>query len=140
MYFLLLMALVHASLVWSQVPAASSSGGVKEEFIKLYVEVAELGKEGVNVTPLVHELSKALKLINEGTNESLVRAEYVLSHVRSEVESLKAESPRIVLMNDFRKYGTAAAIATIPVALYFLLPRAYLAIWFRVRKRWVVES
>ncbi len=132
--------LVHASLVWGQVPAASDVGSVREEFIKLYAEVAELGKEGINVTSLVHELSIALKLINEGTNESLARAESILSHVRSEVESLKAEAPQIILISNFRKYGTAAAIAAIPVALYFLLPRAYLAIWFRVRRRWVVES
>ena len=138
--FLLLTPLVHSSLAWGQVPATSDVGNVKEEFIQLYIEVAELGKEGINVTSLVHELSKALKLINEGTNESLIRAESILSRVRSELESLKAEAPRIILANNVRKYGAVTALASVPVVFYFLLPRVYLAIWFRVRRRWVVES
>jgi len=119
---------------------ASSVDEVRKEFIDVYVDVAKLGREGINVTSLVHELSKALKLIDEGSNESLLKAKAIIDHVKSEVKRLKAEAPRIILMDNLRKYLIVAALACIPIAFYFLLPRAYLALWFRVRRRWVVES
>ncbi len=119
---------------------ASSVDEVRKEFIDVYVDVAKLGKEGINVTSLVHELSKALKLIDEGSNESLLKAKAIIDHVKSEVRKLKAEAPRIILMDNLRKYLIVAALACIPIAFYFLLPRAYLLVWFRVRRRWVVES
>ena len=119
---------------------ASSVDEVRKEFIDVYVDVAKLGKEGINVTSLVHELSKALKLIDEGSNESLLKAKAIIDHVKSEVRKLKAEAPRIILMDNLRKYLIVAALACIPIAFYFLLPRAYLLVWFRIRRRWVVES
>ena len=119
---------------------ASSVDEVRKEFIDVYVDVAKLGREGINVTSLVHELSKALKLIDEGSNESVLKAKAIMDHVKSEVKRLKAEAPRIILMDNLRKYLIVAALACIPIAFYFLLPRAYLLIWFRVRRRWVVES
>ena len=119
---------------------ASSVDEVRKEFIDVYVDVAKLGREGINVTSLVHELGKALKLIDEGSNESVLKAKAIMDHVKSEVKRLKAEAPRIILMDNLRKYLIVAALACIPIAFYFLLPRAYLLIWFRVRRRWVVES
>ena len=137
---LLLVLILLAHSVHNTLLASTDVEEVKKEFIEIYTNIADLGKQGVNVSLLVHELSRALKLINDGSNKSVSEAKTVLAHVRSEVESLKAKAPQIILMNNLRKYGTAAAIAAIPVAFYFLLPRIYLVIWFRVRKRWVVES
>lgn len=138
---MLMLLLTSLLITYSVISAeASSVDEVRKEFIDVYVDVAKLGREGINVTSLVHELGKALKLIDEGSNESLLKAKAIIDHVKSEVRKLKAEAPRIILMDNLRKYLIIAALACIPIAFYFLLPRAYLLIWFRVRRRWVVES
>ncbi len=112
---------------------------LRNELIQLYTETVNLSREGVNVSGVVNDLSSALALIDEGSNESLIKASQILSNASKEINALRAEAPRIKLMNDLRLYGTVAVLASIPILTYFLLPRAYLIMWFRSRRRWLVR-
>lgn len=110
---------------------------VKEKFVRTYVEVAKLGREGVDVKPLVQRLKEALEKINEGKVDDAGR---ILNDVSERLVTLKNEAPRILMMNSLEKYVSVAAILSIPLLTYFLLPRVYLELWFKARRKWVVEK
>lgn len=110
---------------------------VRDEFLELYVEVARLGREGVDVSRVVKELSELHSVMER--NDS-VYVDVLLKQLRLEVENLKARAPTILFYKNAVKISTAILLAAIPIALYLLLPPLYLHIWFRTRRRWVVRN
>lgn len=113
---------------------------LRDEFMSVYRDIVSLAKRGVDVSKLVHELSKVLDLINKGDSESLTKAKSMLIDISTQVKIIKSRANNIILINNIIKYGIAASIISIPILFYFLFPRIYLAIWFRIRRRWIVES
>lgn len=113
--------------------------GITSEFLDIYKELVELSGLGVNVSELVKELSVVLDLISDGSVESITKAESILKDVRARLEVLKVRAGYEVLYANLVRYSMVASLALIPIATYLLLPRIYLKIWFRVRRRWVVR-
>ena len=109
------------------------------DFLTVYKDVVELSRLGVDVDGLVSKLSLALDLIVEDSPESISRAELIIDEVRAEVGRLKSEVNYYVIYRSLHKYLVVAVLALIPVGIYYLLPRVYLIIWFRLRRRWVVR-
>jgi hypothetical protein len=109
------------------------------DFLVVYKDVVELGRLGMDVSGLVSKLSVALDLISDGSPDSLSKAESLINDVRSEVYRLKSEANYYVMHRSLYKYSVVAVLALIPLAIYYLLPRIYLIIWFRLRRRWVVK-
>lgn len=112
---------------------------VMSDFLVVYKDVVELGRLGIDVSGLVSKLSVALDLISDGSPNSLSKAESLINDVRSEVYRLKSEANYYVMYRSLYKYSVVAVLALIPLAIYYLLPRIYLIIWFRLRRRWVVR-
>lgn len=112
---------------------------VMSDFLVVYKDVVELGRLGIDVSGLVSKLSVALDLISDGSPDSLSKAESLINDVRSEVYRLKSEANYYVMYRSLYKYSVVAVLALIPLATYYLLPRIYLIIWFRLRRRWVVK-
>jgi len=112
---------------------------VMGDFLVVYKDVVELGRLGIDVSGLVSKLSVALDLISDGSPDSLSKAESLINDVRSEVYRLKSEANYYVMYRSLYKYSIIAVLALIPLATYYLLPRIYLIIWFRLRRRWVVK-
>jgi hypothetical protein len=109
------------------------------DFLVVYKDVVELGKLGIDVSGLVSKLSVALDLISDGSPDSLSKAESLINDVRSEVYRLKSEANYYIMYRSLYKYLVVAVLVLIPLAIYYLLPRIYLIIWFRLRRRWVVR-
>lgn len=135
LYALLLVPLL-APLV---ADAATAAGGAREELLSVYGELVRLSRLGVNVDDLVEDLSAALELINDGSSESLARARSILEDVRRRLEAVRSRASYEVAYRSLVKYSSVAVLAMIPLATYYLLPRVYLRIWFRARRRWVVK-
>ena len=112
---------------------------VMGDFLVVYKDVVELGRLGIDVSGLVSKLSVALDLISDGSPDSLSKAESLINDVRSEVYRLKSEANYYIMYRSLYKYSIIAVLALIPLATYYLLPRIYLIIWFRLRRRWVVK-
>ena len=112
---------------------------VMGDFLVVYKDVVELGRLGIDVSGLVSKLSVALDLISDGSPDSLSKAESLINDVRSEVYRLKSEANYYVMYRSLYKYSIIAVLVLIPLAIYYLLPRIYLIIWFRLRRRWVVK-
>ena len=109
-------------------------------YLELYKRTADLGRRGINVSSIVDELGIVLELINNGDDYSLKRASELLDSIEKKLVSLERNADNILLMENLRKYSIVGFIMSIPLLFYLLFPRLYLAIWFRVRRRWVVEK
>ena len=109
-------------------------------YLELYERTADLGRRGINVSSIVDELSIVLELMNNGDDYSLKRASELLDSIEKKLLSLERNADNILLMENLRKYSIVGFIMSIPLLFYLLFPRLYLAIWFRVRRRWVVEK
>lgn len=77
----------------------------------------------------------------ENLGDALSSVELVVGDVKSygvvekAVKGAGETYSRLLLL----KATTVALLASIPIAVYLLLPRAYLYLWFRVRRKWVVR-
>ncbi|RLE91246.1 MAG: hypothetical protein DRJ55_05900 [Thermoprotei archaeon] len=134
------VTIVTYSLSPSILPAKASPSKLQREIIGLYIRLVRLSEEGIDTRELVNLLSEALELLNNEDNASSIKAQKIVSKVREAVEKLEAERPSIVISKNLSKYGTAAAIASIPVLFYLLFPRIYLELWYKTRRKWVVEK
>ncbi|MCX8205512.1 MAG: hypothetical protein N3H31_07680 [Candidatus Nezhaarchaeota archaeon] len=122
-------------LVVALLSTASPADDPHPEFYKLYGRIADLAVRGVDVDELVRLLSSALDLLESG---ELGEASRVLSELEGMVSELEEEASAIVLEKSIAKYATVAALLSFPVAVYLLLPRAYLYLWYSSRRRWLV--
>ena len=107
---------------------------------ELFTVIEKAGSEGMDVKELIRDLNKAIQLIRKGDEESLRRAKAILDSLSARVEEISRELPRYRLVRDLCTYSRVALLLSIPVAMYFLLPRAYLRLWYRYRRRWLVEE
>jgi len=102
---------------------------------ELYTRTVRLASQGIDVGGVVEHLSRALKLLELGRYtealEELGRAEGLLSE-------LELGAGGTALRMRLARYGAAAALASVPLATYLLLPRVYVYAWYRARRRWVV--
>jgi len=112
---------------------------VEKEFLSIYKELVELSTLGIDVSDLIKELSVILELMDDGSNESITKAESLLKDIRTRLEILKSKASYEILYVNLIKYSSITLLALIPVATYLLLPRVYLKVWFKVRKRWVIR-
>lgn len=130
----LVIAALAAQAVEAQAPA-DEGARVWQELVQAYRIVADLSQAGINTTEYVRELRQALQAIDGG---DYGRAQEILDRVMPQLQSLEGQRDSYVLMSNARKYATAAAILAIPPLTYYLLPRAYLRIWYRLRRNRIV--
>lgn len=90
----------------------------------------------VNISGLVADLDRAVDLASRGNYSEAIA---IINSVRGNVSLLMGTADRVYLYNSIARYGSAAAVLSLPLIVYFFLPRLYLALWFRSRRRWVVR-
>lgn len=90
----------------------------------------------VNISSLVADLDRAVDLASRGNYSEAIA---IINSVRGNVSLLMGDADRVYLYNSIARYGSAAAVLSLPLIVYFFLPRLYLALWFRSRRRWIVR-
>jgi len=134
--FLVLAALALATVAVPWVARAEVADPYSR-FYELYVRTVRISSRGVDVCEVLEHLSEVLKLLELGRYgealEEMGRAEEVLAR-------LEHVAGALVLRVSLAKYGGAAVLASVPLAVYVLLPRVYVYAWYRARRRWVVVS
>jgi hypothetical protein len=96
----------------------------------------ELSAKGVNVTPVLVKLDEAIAAYERGDVESAERALDEAISVLSELEARADEVYRFIVLS---KVLAVAGLVSIPILVYTLLPRVYLYLWFKTRRRWLVR-
>jgi len=87
------------------------------------------------VSHYVELLDRVLTLLDEGYVSDAVE---LMNSLNTNLSLLEKEASNIVMFKNLVKYGSAALVLTIPIITYVALPRLYLLLWFKSRRRWVV--
>lgn len=106
-------------------------------WVQAYRILAELSKAGMNTTQYTQKLRQALQALRQGNYQ---QAQDILDQTTPELRQLHAQKESYILADNIRKYATVAAILSIPPLTYYLLPRAYVKTWYRLRKKWIMEG
>ena len=101
----------------------------------LVERTSELYSKGLNVTIILEKLNHAIALYEEGSVEE---ASVLLREVESFIEDMSITASSVYLVNMVKKVVTIIVLAAIPVIVYFLLPRLYLYVWYKTRRKWIV--
>jgi len=102
----------------------------------LVEKAGELYSKGLNITVVLEKLNRAIALYEEGGVED---ANMLLSEVNSLIGDMRALADRVYLANMVIKVVTVLVLAVIPLAVYFLLPRIYLYVWYKTRRKWILS-
>jgi hypothetical protein len=98
--------------------------------------VSELYSKGLNVSDVIEKLNRAIVLYEENRPDEATR---LVEEARSLIDDMSRVADRVYYTNMALKAITVTALASIPVLVYFLLPRAYLYLWFKSRRKWLVS-
>jgi len=100
-----------------------------------------LSQAGMNTSVVEEYVNNALRLLNKGnlTSEEASWVEGNLTLARQELSSLEASYSSFITWRYVTIAITVVAYAMIPLAVYFLLPRAWAYLWFKTRRKWIVS-
>ncbi len=130
---------IHAALIVAMLSFLNSSIEMQtfdREVGSLVQQLEQLYSAGVDVDPLVRDLDRAVKLYENGHRDSAIT---ILKEIRERIELLKSRAPEIALRKRIALGIEVGALASIPLLVYFVLPRIYLLLWYRARRKWLVE-
>jgi len=139
--FLYLLMLTLSLTIIHQMIILAYSGDSMSEIDSLVSTIMKdleyLESREVNVSSLIHRVNEDIK----GLEKDPGNATYIkdLESIREEIKALKSDAENIYIINNIIRYSTAVGIGLVPVAVYILLPRIYLYIWYRTRRRWIVQ-
>lgn len=131
----LILLILLLSFVSSSIIAACEDP--YERFLNIYGRVADLALKGINVSRYVVVLNEVLQLLEANKSEEAMK---LMSGIEDELKELESRADNIVFARTLSKYATAASILSLPILVYFLLPRLYIYAWFKSRRRWVLVS
>ncbi|MEM0015073.1 MAG: hypothetical protein QXX81_07540 [Zestosphaera sp.] len=124
---LVVTLLISSIIAWCETP--------HERFISIYSRVADLGRKGIDVSQYVEALDEVLELLKVG---DISRAEEIMDSISTNLSSVESKVGEILLVNNLKRYGTALTLLITPLLTYLLLPRVYIYLWFRSRRKWVI--
>ena len=139
--FLYLLMLTLSLTIIHQMIILAYSGDNLSEIDSLVSTIMKdleyLESRKVNVTSLIQRVNEDIK----GLEKDPGNATYIkeLESIREKIKALKSDAENIYIINNIIRYSTAVGIGLVPVAVYILLPRIYLYIWYRTRRRWIVQ-
>lgn len=123
-------------LALSALPVVQSSDFDSEVGV-LVEEAGRLYSKGVDVAVVIEKLDNAIALYENGRVDEAYAA---LSEARSMIMDLSSVADQVYYYNTMVKAVTVAVLAVIPIAIYFLLPRIYLYVWFKTRRKWIARG
>lgn len=127
-------ALGEGAKALAQVDANST---IWQQWLDAYSKVSEMSRAGMNVSSYVFYLQQSLSLMQNG---DLEKARALLESVIPQIDASYQQLGSFIFWKNAEKYLTVALIALIPVLFYIYFPRAYLSIWYRARRKWVIEE
>jgi len=117
-------------------PIVSASSDLDGEVGDLVERASELYSKGLDISVIIEKLNSAIVSYEEGdVNES----NRLLGEARSLIENMGTIADNVYFTNIVLKAITVGVLATIPVLVYVLLPRLYLYLWYKSRKKWIVS-
>lgn len=132
-----LLSIVITVILLSLLNTLRAQNFLYDEFINIYVEVAYLSDKGLNVTHLTEQLKELYKAILVNDTE---KAHLLISSLWKNLEETKREASKELVLRKIEKGAIVTFFACLPLLVYLLLPRIYLYVWYKTKKRWVIKT
>ncbi|MEM0326482.1 MAG: hypothetical protein QW721_00820 [Desulfurococcaceae archaeon] len=113
-----------------------AENSVLNEIENLMSELEYLHSRGLCVDDVVDLLNKAIEEYSRGNTQSAIA---YLEEAKQRVVYLKPVAERVYLEILITRGLTVAILASIPILIYFVLPRVYLYVWFKLHRRWIIR-
>jgi len=118
-------------------PEGIEGQSVWDKWLYAYRLVIELSRSGINVSEHLELLNQSLHYIEIGDYD---KASRILDQVIPELENDYIALGSYAFQENVRKYSIVAALLSLPPLFYYLFPRAYLEVWYRLKRNWIVVS
>lgn len=99
--------------------------------------VRRLEAKNVDTSLVVELINEAVEKYQEGDDTSALQ---ILGEVDSLLDSLERSADQVYYQYVFSKAIIVIVLALIPILVYTLLPRIYLYLWFKTRRKWIVRE
>ncbi|MEM1879113.1 MAG: hypothetical protein QXJ18_05060 [Desulfurococcaceae archaeon] len=113
-----------------------AENSVLNEIENLMSELEYLHSRGLCVDDVVDLLNKAIGEYSRGNTQSAIA---YFEEAKQRVFYLKPVAERVYLEILITRGLTVAILASIPILIYFVLPRVYLYVWFKLHRRWIIR-
>ncbi|MEM2014481.1 MAG: hypothetical protein QXJ16_03355 [Desulfurococcaceae archaeon] len=113
-----------------------AENSVLNEIENLMSELEYLHSRGLCVDDVVDLLNKAIEEYSRGNTQSAIA---YFEEAKQRVVYLKPVAERVYLEILITRGLTVAILASIPILIYFVLPRVYLYVWFKLHRRWIIR-
>lgn len=134
--FTALISVTLMALLTTSIPTPLVQEDLLREIELIMKDLEYLHSRGVDVGLVIDLLNKA---ISEYSSGSIEKAREYLEEAKRRVESLKMEAESTYIKIIAIKAVTVASLASIPPLIYFILPRLYLYLWFKLHRKWIVR-
>lgn len=100
-------------------------------------DIEYLSSRGVDVSQVIRILNEAHELIVENR---LDEAKILVDNAKNTISQLHRESNVVYQKIILEKVLKITSFASLPFIVYFTLPRIYLYLWYRPRRKWLVSG
>jgi len=118
-------------------PIIASTQDFDSVIAEYIARVRRLEAKNVDTTQVVELINEAVEKYQE---EDETRALQILGEVDFLLDSLERSVDQVYYQYVFTKAITVIVLALIPILVYTLLPRIYLYLWFKTRRKWIVRE
>ena len=123
---------------YSQTGGGASDSGLWERWLDDYARVYKLRSKGVDTGKLEEKLLTVYLAIKK--NETGSSIERMLDQLEHNISITERNADRIVTYAIIGKAVEAGLILSFPVLFYLGFPRIYIQVFFKTRRKWVVED
>lgn len=99
--------------------------------------ISRLQEMGANVSSLIVLVNKAVDYAENGDYTSANR---ILNSVEENITRMEPIVEHQHMIRTVERYVLVGLLLALPLLVYWGLPRLYLYLWFRVKRRWIVEE
>ncbi len=99
--------------------------------------VQQLEAKHVDTHSVVEKINEAVMAYEQG---DYARASSILGEADSLLMELEKSSQQAYIFYTISKALSVAVLALTPLLVYIILPRAYVYLWFKTRRKWIVRE
>ena len=119
---------------------AASQEELRGSLGAVFANVLRAEKAGGDVGSLVSRLNEAASLIDSGSDESLSRAQGIITEVSGLVPSVAAQGSQSTMLQVVEAWITLVVLGTSAVLVWLYGGRVFWRVWLRGKGGWRAES
>ncbi len=125
--------------VYASPSISTNTDPIPDYFYNIYNKLYKLRMSGIDVDPLIEELNNALIKWQMG---KITDSEFMsrLKEIDQKASILEEKTGEAEMIIGLFTVLSVSLLIIMPALFYWLFPVLYLYVWFRIRRKWVVEE